>query len=173
MNKTILSFISIFFLSGLSALAENRHWVGGSGNWHDAQHWSRVSGGEGGAAIPSKEDNVYFDEHSFPQNTPYVTITEDAFCKNMNWAKARNCPAFSGSASTKLNIYGSLVFMDKMINGFLGEIHFLANTVNENKIIHSAGHVFQGDIYFEGTASTWKLEDDFKKIGRASCRERV
>ena len=42
----------------------NRYWIGGSGNWSDASHWSTSSGGAWGASIPTKEHNVIFDASS-------------------------------------------------------------------------------------------------------------
>lgn len=46
----------------------NRYWVGGSGNWNysNTANWSTVSGGGGGASVPSTSDDVIID-----QNGPY------------------------------------------------------------------------------------------------------
>ena len=37
----------------------------GNGNWNESSHWSFSSGGNGGAGIPSSNDDVYFDSNSF------------------------------------------------------------------------------------------------------------
>ena len=37
----------------------NRFWVGGTGYWSDAAHWSATGEGVGGASVPTKNDNVY------------------------------------------------------------------------------------------------------------------
>ncbi len=36
-------------------------WVGGTGNWSDAAHWSAISGGGGGAGVPAGGDLATFD----------------------------------------------------------------------------------------------------------------
>lgn len=42
----------------------NRYWIGGSGNWGDASHWSTTSGGTWDASIPTIDDDVFFDASS-------------------------------------------------------------------------------------------------------------
>lgn len=43
----------------------DRYWVGGSGLWTDTAHWALTSGGAGGNAAPTINDDVYIDENSF------------------------------------------------------------------------------------------------------------
>lgn len=38
-----------------------RYWVGVDSNWHDADNWAVLSGGAGGAGIPTSSDDVFFD----------------------------------------------------------------------------------------------------------------
>src|SRR5690606_28720975 len=53
-----------------------RYWVGGSGDWNDASHWSTTSGGPGGACVPTVANDVYFDENSgFGTTNAEKTIT--------------------------------------------------------------------------------------------------
>jgi len=40
------------------------YWVGGSGNWDDARHWSATSGGVGGVGVPNENSRVVVDENS-------------------------------------------------------------------------------------------------------------
>lgn len=37
----------------------NRFWVGGTGYWSDAAHWSATRDGVVGASVPTKNDNAY------------------------------------------------------------------------------------------------------------------
>ena len=68
----LMNFGKSIFLTTLFSLitisnifAGNFYWVGNSGNWSNATHWSNTSGGEGGAGVPSINDDVYFDSNSF------------------------------------------------------------------------------------------------------------
>lgn len=54
-----------------------RYWVGNSGNWNDISHWSYTSGGEGGAQVPTINDDVIFDENSFSQDTGFINFGEE------------------------------------------------------------------------------------------------
>ena len=44
----------------------NRYWVGGTGTWDNTigTKWSDTSGGTGGASVPTKNDDVFFDANS-------------------------------------------------------------------------------------------------------------
>lgn len=50
----------------------NRYWVGGTGTWNSSNtaNWSAVSGGVGGASVPTAADDVFFDS-----NTGSGTVT--------------------------------------------------------------------------------------------------
>lgn len=54
-----------------------RYWVGNSGNWNDISHWSYTSGGEGGAQVPTINDDVIIDENSFSQDTGFINFGEE------------------------------------------------------------------------------------------------
>lgn len=42
-----------------------RYWVGVDSNWHLASNWSAISGGVGGAGIPTSSDDVYIDGNGY------------------------------------------------------------------------------------------------------------
>lgn len=42
----------------------SRYWVGGTGNRNDSAHWSVVSGGIGGASVPTSADDAFIDSNS-------------------------------------------------------------------------------------------------------------
>lgn len=44
--------------AGTAQAQQVHHWVGGSGAWNDATHWSLTPGGVGGASVPSAKDAV-------------------------------------------------------------------------------------------------------------------
>ena len=58
-NRLLL--LSVLLFKVFSALSTNLYWVGGTGAWNQAIHWSYVSGGVSGTIIPSMSDNVFFD----------------------------------------------------------------------------------------------------------------
>lgn len=94
----------------------NRYWVGGTGNWSDANFWSTTSGGAGGASVPTSVDDVIFDAGSnVGTGTFTVTIDGDittpSQCANFSTGGAGG--ALDGamvlsSTSTVLECYGSM-----------------------------------------------------------------
>ncbi len=143
----------------------NLFWVGGSGNWNDSGHWSLISGGTGGACIPSPIDNVIFDLNSFTSSNQSVTInTSNAFCNSMSWTVLTLMPVITGSSTNTLHIYGSLTLVSGMNWSFPGKVHF-ASSVSGN-IITMAAKTFVNDVTFQGSYSgSWTLADAFKTSG--------
>ena len=51
-----------------------RYWVGTTMDWHSAANWSAVSGGAGGAGVPTATDDVFIDGNGYVlcwANTPF------------------------------------------------------------------------------------------------------
>jgi len=141
----------------------NLYWVGGTGDWNDANNWAVTSGGAGGTCVPSSIDNVYFDANSFSGAGETVTIIGDgnnnASCKNMDWTGATNNPALAGVGTYNLRIYGSLTFISNMTFDFLGKVYF--DAVNLGNTITSAGILLDNNyIYFNGDGGGWTLQDE-------------
>jgi hypothetical protein len=89
------------------------YWVGGSGNWSDAQHWSTTSGGSGGNCAPNPLDDVFFDAQSFANGND--TVKQDlsiSYCQNMDWTGATLSPQLRNIGTIK--IWGSLTFINQM-----------------------------------------------------------
>ncbi|MBC7935576.1 MAG: T9SS type A sorting domain-containing protein [Rhizobacter sp.] len=87
-----------------------RYWVGGSGDWNDATHWSLTSGGVGGACIPTVNDDVFFNAASFSAGSSTITTSVgNAYCRNMNWQGAGNAPVFNESGAFNMEVWGNLV----------------------------------------------------------------
>jgi hypothetical protein len=106
--------LSVFLLG--KAHAADYYWVGGTGNWSDyGNHWATTSGGNiFHTAIPSINDNVYFDANSF--TSPGQSVTFDntfIYCNNMDWTGVTNNPSVNGLVS-KLNVQGSLTLVSGM-----------------------------------------------------------
>lgn len=67
MKTRISLFVTIYFLSVAVLCGQNRYWVGGSGTWHDAAHWSLASSGPGGASVPDSTNNEFLMPNHFLQ----------------------------------------------------------------------------------------------------------
>ena len=92
------------------------YWIGNSGNWNDLNHWATESGGSTlHTELPSKIDDVYFDENSFTLENQTVTNRLDPVSvKNMDWTGVKHFPRFDNSNYDQLRIYGSLSVPDSV-----------------------------------------------------------
>ncbi|MBA3705160.1 MAG: PKD domain-containing protein, partial [Bacteroidetes bacterium] len=138
-----------------SPASQNLYWVGGSGNWSDATHWSVTSGGAPSTCIPTRFDNVFFDANSFTTVSKAVNINIIASCANMDWTNSTASATMSGAYD--LNIFGSLTFSATMNNSFSGLINF--KSMSGGKTLTSAGKVFTNDLIFDGVGGDWTMQD--------------
>jgi len=141
---------------------KNLFWVGGTGNWSDPMHWASTSGGTGGlSCLPTLNDNVIFDEHSFTANNQTVNVdVNEVFCKDMNWTGAKFSPAFSAATPIKLMAYGDLIFINNMNFDFNGTLY--AQSSDKDIVINPAGHVFPGTFIINGKGGVFNLAGDFE-----------
>lgn len=65
-----------------------RFWVGGTGNWSDAAHWSLTSGGAGGETVPGSGDAVTIDAHASGLNGGTLTIDQVITVQAITWGAA-------------------------------------------------------------------------------------
>lgn len=87
-----------------------RYWVGGSGDWNDASHWSLTSGGAGGACVPTVANDVFFDANSFTSGSSTVTIANgNAYSRSMNWTGAGNAPTLNMTSGLKFEVWGDII----------------------------------------------------------------
>ncbi len=162
MRKAILQkFILLLFASVLVPLwiqARTLYWVGGSGNWNDAQHWSLYSGGTGGAAIPGSADDVSFDAASFHNPNETVTIPGNAACRTMEWEQGVYNPVLQGAPASSLEVYGSLILTQELNWQFNGTVYF-KSTLPGNSI-STAGKTLNCNVSFNGSG-TWNLQGSY------------
>ncbi|MFY0481822.1 beta strand repeat-containing protein [Flavobacterium sp. PLA-1-15] len=120
--------------------SQDFYWVGGTGNWNDASHWSiAVSGGNPATTntnncVPSLNDNVFFDGNSFTGNNQTITIDIDASCRNMTWdsAVSSRTPIFAGITGLNLNTYGFVRLAPNMTFPFAGNWNMRGNSLIAN-----------------------------------------
>ncbi|MFW6019802.1 MAG: gliding motility-associated C-terminal domain-containing protein [Bacteroidales bacterium] len=149
------------------------YWVNGEGDWFDPAHWSYSSGGSGGACIPTKKDNVYFDANSFPNdssktvtdtnNISYPLLPVAPESHDMDWTNADYNPIFDVKS---INIYGSLTLIDSMKSS-LARVSFNSDTTGET--ITTAGDTFN-NVYFKN-GGEWTLLDSLKIENKISLME--
>ncbi|MDY6801671.1 MAG: SprB repeat-containing protein, partial [Bacteroidota bacterium] len=129
----IFIFLSLTVFLALAttkaAFSDNRYWVNGSGNWNDPQQWSETSGGTPGASVPTKNDDVFFDHHSFTSNNQSVIIKEIAYCNDFRWEVDNYQPTLKSSSflfkkwtKAEIHVYGSLLINENVNHAFFGDI---------------------------------------------------
>lgn len=84
------------------------YWVGGTGNWSDAAHWSFSSGGPTAVCVPTYPDSVIFDALSFSAAGQEVLVDIDAYFSYMDWSSSVNNPTLK----LDTNVYsgGDIIF---------------------------------------------------------------
>ncbi|MFN5417369.1 MAG: T9SS type A sorting domain-containing protein [Flavobacteriia bacterium] len=141
------------------------YWVGGIGNWNDANHWSSTSGGSAGYCIPTKHDNVVFDINSFTDSLQNVTILGlyPAYCNNFTCNNSTKKPNINIQSS--LNIYGSMSLSSKLT--FSGSPIFF-EALTTGKTITGNGANVGVEMYFNGKSGAWTFMDNFVSSNRIS-----
>lgn len=133
-------------------------WVGGAGNWNESSHWSLISGGPGGACIPTPVDNVIFDANSFTAVSQSVIVNiGNALCNSMTWTTPSLNPSINGNSLNKLRIYGSMTLAWPMNWSFSGEVFFESESAGNT--ITTARKTFIHDVWFDGPGGGWTLND--------------
>ncbi len=146
----LLTFTLLVAVS--QVFAGDFYWVGNSGNWNDASHWSNISGGKGGVGIPTSNDNIFIDNNSFFQAKAEVKINSSISINNLNIISQKDF-TISSSKNTDINIHGSAQVTSVFNNQIKSSIRFKSSK-SEN--INLGWFLWQTDIYFEGIG-TYKL----------------
>ena len=160
----VKSFCLIIFLLLTSSLsqANDYYWVSGKGNWSDfAHHWATSSGGSTFAsAVPTANDNVFFDANSITNPGDTITLNVAGFCNNMDWTGVTNSPKIIGSFL--LSVYGSLQLIHGM-SMYCPSISFLSD-VTGNTLDFTCDSLAPATMTFNGDGD-WTLESDLKFSG--------
>lgn len=102
-------------------------WVGGAGNWEDANHWATTSGGDQlHDAPPSALDNVFFDEHSGLEEGDVVALGMFNWsCNNFTLNNISQTARINQTGSGTLNVYGNFIAEGGVIFSLSG-VNFLS-----------------------------------------------
>ncbi|MEO5643482.1 MAG: gliding motility-associated C-terminal domain-containing protein [Bacteroidia bacterium] len=179
MKQRLPAFIIFLFIT-CSLFAENRYWVGGSGNWNDVAHWSVTINGIGGAAIPTANDDVFLglDGNGAAKDT--LHIDGNATCGRFAVGNelipnydahphgSYNMLVLKGNGKIQLN--GSLVIRERFEDYFTGtwklQDRISGYRDNSIAIVSGSTHVFAGKFIFEssenpGWENTYSIEGEF------------
>lgn len=144
-------------------VAETYYWVGGSGKWTEASHWSLTSGGSAQGCLPSILDDVVFDNNSFSSSNDEVTVeARNVAVHDLDW-QATNYNA-------ELNLLGSNNLKSFEISGSLNltsdadvsdyGTNWIFNSTEQNDIV-TGGHSLN-TMTFASPYGQWTLQDDLK-----------
>ncbi len=154
-DSILVSKLLVVLMLAINSFAADLYWVGNSGNWNDASHWSASSGGNGGVGIPTINDNVFINQQSFNQ-TGTITVTGNIKAANFNFSSNQSVE-FSSTTAATFQVSGNFSLNQLFENNFYGKIIFTSN--QPNTILKSARKSFLGDIEFDGVG-TWNMVDD-------------
>jgi hypothetical protein len=158
------------------------YWIGGTGNWNDVSKWSLSSGGTASGCLPSRVDNVVFDNNSFLGSNQTVTLNTSAEVVDMTWTAGVNAsPNFSGGNTLIINgdltvagnmdwqlsggltLRKSIVLNSAMTWSHANTVYFSGTTAGNT--INMAGKTLSSSVVFDNpgstAAGTWTLAADF------------
>lgn len=88
-----------------SPAARTLYWIGSSGNWSDATHWSLSSGGTATTCVPSAVDNVVVDSNSGLSSGTLTIDLSNAAVHDIDFSSAGTAVTIAGD---QLQVFGSL-----------------------------------------------------------------
>ncbi|GAA4309758.1 T9SS type A sorting domain-containing protein [Nibribacter koreensis] len=145
-------------------ITKQYYWVGGAGAWEDVSHWATTSGGAMlHTALPTAEDDVFFDANSFTADNQTVSLNDTARVRNISWLGVR--PSRFDWNDKVLQVYGSY---DRTTNAsFIDGVKlvFKSNSTG-NTISSNNTPLFSGSsVTFDGLGGEWTLQDDMNTNG--------
>ena len=151
---------SINNTSGISFSAPNPstyYWIGGSGDWDDANNWSITSGGAAASCIPGLLDHVVFDNNSsssdFTVITPFQVHVGDIISTTNQNLEIQGACWFGINGSATLNA-NSQLNLEPL--GYDAHLVFTSNSATTDTIkIHSQ---IRSSVYFIGSGY-WHISD--------------
>lgn len=144
----------------------NRYWVGGTAGWDATAgtKWSLTSGGTGGEAVPTVNDDVFFDANS---GTGTITIYNGAVCKSINFTGFTGTVNAGGQPSYPyygyLSVAGNVTIVAGMTWNYNGQNGRLKMTGTGTLI--TAGKLM-GPFEVNGAGITVTLGDAFSNFDK-------
>ena len=148
-----ISLSAILLASVHISFSKDFYWIGNSGNWEDASHWSLNSGGNVAGELPGSTDKVIFDDQSFSFFFPVIQLNNDIEISEIQ-INTKYYPLIQGnniefSVNTAFNASGKFG-IQLADNGVLR----FANSGNQTGSINTFGIKIKSNIAIEGS---WNL----------------
>jgi len=151
MVKKLLLFIVLLFSSILNA--QTLYWVGGSGNFNDANHWSLTSGGTTSGISPSASTDLIFDNNS-SYNDLVINITGINHVKSLVTTNSVNQYHFVGSNLSTIYFGGNFSLSNKTYFETASKLVFSSAGMAYNQVDVSI-NILKADVVFEN--GNWDL----------------
>lgn len=150
--------------------AENYYWIGGTGDWSDPAHWSLsdLGTGESAEAVPTINDNVYFNEFSFINDGDTIYISQpNTYCRELDWGSLEHRAVLYFRPDTdddkRIHIGGSLLLSPTL--EILGdEVTWVFKAASFNNLLVTSGKTLD-HAEFNSQAGEWWLFDQLKVTG--------
>ncbi|MBS1581925.1 MAG: SprB repeat-containing protein, partial [Bacteroidetes bacterium] len=138
---------------GAAQAQRTKYWVGGSGAWSDAAHWSLTVEGRGGAGVPRNNEDVVIAPAA---GAIEVRIDQDAFTHGLTVDGGRSEVTIAG-ARTELRVTGDLRARGAVQWRHAGLIELDLRTGLAE--LDLRGIPLGGDLVFTG-GGTWSMRSD-------------
>lgn len=138
----------------------DRYLIGtGARNWNDTANWSTISGGSGGASVPTSVDNVLIDN-----NSGTGTITVNAIANMLDLTFGTISSITLSNAAYAFNVYGNLTLpASNLTVSFTGTGYLYLKSTSPGKTITTNGNTSGWNrLYFDGVGGEWTLLDNWK-----------
>ena len=113
----------VFLVFCFSLAYAQKYWVAGAGDWGDKTHWSKTSGGIGGAAVPNSSQDAIFDVNSGIRNGDNVVVEQLSFVQDLDFSSLPFPLTLKGDSSSIFFISGKILGEDRFVNEFKGAVH--------------------------------------------------
>jgi len=150
--------ISGLFMSARTMAQDARFWVGGSGDWEDAAHWSLTQEGNGGAGAPDAPDAVRIASVS---GDIVVHIDGKAEAGQLHIDGSRGGVTLTGDRG-QLDVESDISLKGSVVWSYGGTLELTAhNGVTE---LDLRGIPISADMHFTG-GGTWSMLSDLVLAG--------
>ncbi len=155
--RHLLIAAALLLLNAATALGQRRtlYWVGGSGAWSDAAHWSLVERGPGGAGIPGASDDAVLRT----QGEAVVEIEGNARCNSLRVDAREGFARFTGAPGNELRVHGDFVLNGSVHWAFDGTVRFSGD--GQGREIDARAIPMRGQLRFDGSGS-WSIVSDLQ-----------
>ena len=145
----MLRKLLLLSLLSLSCVLKSQtlHWVGGSGNISDKDHWSLVSGGVSAGISPSPATDLVFDDNAGNQDL-IINIVGMVHVKSIHFININHNYFVTGSTVSSLNCSGDFVLNGRTFFEANTKLVF-SNALSNAGIIDFSRNKLNADVLFE------------------------